>query len=311
MHEDRLDPELATALAGLYDAGWLPVSRSDAVSARRNYRALAELRRGAETPVAAVEDTVVDGPDAPVAVRVYSPTGPRGVTVVWLHGGGWVVGDLETADAAARRVTEHLGATVVSVDYRLAPEHPFPAAHDDALAATRWAVAQAEALNFDPLRMAVGGDSAGGALAASVALDLRGSTPGLAFQLLLYPVTQWRSETKSARRFGEGYFLTRKERTFFREALFGGVDRTGDPRLEVLHAETLAGAPPALVVTAGFDPLKDDGAAYAQALEAAGVRAKHRDFPGMIHGFYNMGGLSPAALAAIDETAEALALALG
>ena len=263
--------------------------------------------------LAEVRELQVDGAAGPIGARLYVPVDAEqpGPGLVYFHGGGFVVGDLETHDDFLRRLAARSGVRVLAVDYRLAPEHPFPAPHDDALAATIWALTHLDELGFDGARIAVGGDSAGGNLAASVALDLRGSALGaIAFQLLLYPVTQWRDETDSMRKFGEGYFLTKRGMDFFQASLFGGTSRIGDPRLEVLHAPDLQGAPKALVVTAGYDPLKDEGAAYARALEAAGVEVDHIDHPGMIHGFYGMGGVSPGALKALDETAEALAAGL-
>ncbi len=311
---DALDPHLKLMLQAAAAREGPDLTDLPVPLMRQVFRDLKVGNAAEGLELASIRDLQVDGAEGPLGARLYTPRDAEqpGPGLVFFHGGGFVVGDLETHDAFCRRLAVRSGVRILAVDYRLAPEHPFPAAHDDAVAATRWALTHLDAIGFDGARVGVGGDSAGGNLAASVALDLRGSAQGvIAFQLLLYPVTQWRDRTDSMRRFGEGYFLTQRGMDFFRASLFGGQDRLGDARLEVLHAGDLTGAPRALVVTAGYDPLKDEGAAYARALKAAGVEAEHKDYAGMIHGFYGMGGVSPGALAAIDETAEALATALG
>lgn len=301
MHDDRLDPELAAVIARLVADGWLPVSRADAGEARRSYRALADLRRGSELPVAAVEDTVVASPDAMIPLRVYTPTDPRGVTVVWLHGGGWVLGDLETADAAARRVTEHLGATVVSVDYRLAPEHPHPAPLQDAHAALRWA---AERRPSD--RLVVGGDSAGAGLAAGVALLARDWGPSLDAQLLFYPGLDPSMGRASVTENAEGPFLTRDDMAWFYDQYLPDAALRHDPSVALLEATDLDGVAPAVIAVAELDPLRDEGLAHADALEAAGVAVRRLPGTGLVHGYVGFGAASTAAREEGDRALDAL-----
>ena len=275
----------------------------------------ATVKLGKEPPpaeLAEVRDLQVDGAAGPLNARLYVPEGAAspGPLLVYFHGGGFVIGGIATADSFCRRVAAEARLRLLSVDYRLAPEHPFPAAHDDAVAAVLWCLRRAGEFGFDPGRIAVGGDSAGGNLAASTALALRDRPDArCAFQLLLYPVTQYTGVTDSMRRFGEGYFISRREMDFFRDCLFGTGQPAADPRLSVLYAN-LAGAPPALIVTAGFDPLKDDGIAYAEALRRARVEVEQREYPGMIHGFFGLSGVSPAVLDATSWIARALAEAL-
>jgi acetyl esterase len=255
-------------------------------------------------------DLKVAGAAGEVPARLYRPAGvgdPSGL-LVYFHGGGFVIGDLETHDGHCRRLAAGSGCLVLAVDYRLAPEHPFPAGHDDALAATKWAFDHAADLGVDPRRIAVGGDSAGGNLAASVALDLRDDPQRkLAFQLLLYPGI-WPEEETQSRKDLDGPVLTRAALEWFDKMLAA----TGHPHV---HRASLAkrdvqNAPPAFVVTAGFDPLKDEGREYAERLSAAGVPTKHVEYPSLVHDFYIMADVSPAVAAAGAETAAALKAAL-
>ncbi|MGN6128914.1 MAG: alpha/beta hydrolase, partial [Nocardioidaceae bacterium] len=235
--------------------------------------------------------------------RVYRP-GTEGAlpTVVLFHGGGWVIGDLDTHDNMARSICRDCEAVVISVDYRLAPEAPFPAAVEDAVAATRWAAEHLAELGGSDV-LAVAGDSAGGNLAAVVAQQLRDSSgPALAAQLLVYPATDVPGEYPSREENGEGYFLDVPTMEWFMEQYASEVESLTDPRLSPLQAPSLEGLPPAVVVTAEYDPLRDEGAAYAKALSAAGVRVDYREFDGMIHGFIDMGPHSTAAHKAVDET---------
>ncbi|MFI4966679.1 MAG: alpha/beta hydrolase [Caulobacterales bacterium] len=246
-----------------------------------------------------------------VPARLYTPADAADASglLVYFHGGGFVIGDLETHDGHCRRLAAGAGCRVLAVDYRLAPEHPFPAAHDDALAATLWAFDHASEIGVDPARIAVGGDSAGGNLAASVALDLVGDPKRrLAFQLLLYPGI-WPDEETQSRRDLDGPVLTRAALDWF-EKLLAAVGHPHAYRA-MLGARDLAGAPPALVVTAGFDPLKDEGCDYARRLAAAGVAAKHVEYPSLVHDFYVMPDVSPAVAKAAAETAQALKAAIG
>jgi len=262
-------------------------------------------------PEVSAADLRVAGAAGEIPARLYTPpdAATPGPLLVYFHGGGWVIGDLETHDGHCRRLAAFSAARVLAVDYRLAPEHPFPAGHDDALAATRWAFDHAGDLGVDPARIGVGGDSAGGNLAASVAQDLR-NDPGrrLTFQLLLYPAVGPHEPTAS-RRDRDGPVLTSAAMDFFEAALAAGGHPQG-ARAMPARATDLRGLPPALVVTAGFDPLEDEGRDYAAALTAAGVAARHVNYETMVHDFYVMGDVSPAVMAAARETALALRDAL-
>jgi acetyl esterase len=244
--------------------------------------------------VAEVGDRTVPGPRGAIPVRVYRPgstSGDPAPGVVYFHGGGWVICDLDTHDGACRRIANEIGAIVVSVDYRLAPEHRYPAAIDDAFAATRWVGEHASELGIDPARLAVAGDSAGGNLSAAVALMARDEGgPPLAFQLLVYPVidsTASRNDYPSKTDNAEGYFLTTMQMEWYRKQYLGEDD--GDrPSCSPNRADSLAGLPPACVVTAEMDPLRDEGEEYARSLEAAGVPVTLHRANGMFHGFFNM-----------------------
>jgi acetyl esterase len=232
-------------------------------------------------------------------------------TLAFFHGGGFTIGDLDSHDMQCRTLCHELGAVVLSSDYRLAPESPFPAAAEDAIAATRWAREKVAELGGDPARLAVGGDSAGGNLAAVVTQQLRGEEPGIAAQLLIYPVTDLVSERPSHRENGRGYFLTIDEMEWFHANYLPDAEAGRDPLASPLHADDLAGLPPAVIATAEFDPLRDDGDAYAEALVAAGVRVIHRRFDGLVHGFFGLGPFSAMADAAIRQVCADLRELLG
>jgi len=255
-------------------------------------------------------DIKVGGGVGDIPARLYRPIGVKDPTglLVYFHGGGFVIGDLETHDGHCRRLASGAGCRVLAVDYRLAPEHPFPAGHDDALAAVKWAFDHAVDLEVDPRRIAVGGDSAGGNLAASVALDLKDDPARqIAFQLLLYPGI-WPAEETQSRKDLDGPVLTRAALDWF-EKLLAAIGHPSANRA-MLGSRDLAGAAPALIVTAGFDPLKDEGRDYAARLNAAGVAARHLEYAALVHDFYVMHDVSPAVSRAAAETAEALRLAL-
>jgi acetyl esterase len=282
---------------------------------RQSFATLNSLGIATKVDMASVSDRVIPGPAVDIPVRVYVPTaepGPRPV-LVYFHGGGWVIGDLETHDGTVRALAGTSGVTVVSVDYRLAPEHPFPAAVDDCLAAVRWVAdpGNASALDIDPGRLAVGGDSAGGNLAAVVAQQVRDDGPAVRFQLLVYPVTDVRLSHPSIDQNGDGYLLTKADMLWFRGHYVGDHGWT-DPRVSPLLAtdEAVRGVAPALVITAEYDPLRDEGEAYAERLREAGVAATATRYDGMIHGFFSMGDMIPEGKAAVDEAAEALRTAL-
>ena len=260
-----------------------------------------------------VRNLEVAGADGPLKARLYKPQGATGAGpgLVYFHGGGFVIGNLDTHDDFLRRLCKASGVRVLSVDYRLAPEHPFPAAHDDALAATRWAFDHAAEIGFDPARIAVGGDSAGGNLSACMALEMRGDAGRkLAFQLLLYPATAMTLDTPSRRALATGYVLTAEVMEWFGNH-YGAGTHPQATRAEPVNAKDLSGLPPALVVTAGFDPLKDEGKAYAEALNKAGVTARHIEYPTFVHDFYTLSAICPGVVPAIEETAAALKAALG
>lgn len=271
---------------------------------------LAILRHTAATagkqPIGAVRDlTVADRP-----ARLYTPTRDRGALLLFFHGGGFMYGDLESHDASCRFLAERSGVRVLAVDYRLGPEQPFPAAYDDALAAHRWVVENAGELGVDPSRIAVGGDSAGGNLAALVAIEAARAGLPLAHQLLVYPVTDAIRDTGSARLFAEGFYLTRRFMDLAGESYIVDHDER-DPRISPLYAELPAGLAPALLVTAGFDLLRDEGEAYARRLADAGVRVEMHRFPDQIHGFFNVVGVGRTSRAANALVAAKLGAALG
>jgi acetyl esterase len=288
----------------------------DATEARRIMKAMPELPDVEE--VGGVEDRTIPGPVVDIPVRIYRPL--EGIAaaapgVVYFHGGGWVICDLDSHDGACRRIANAVGAVVVSVDYRLAPEHKFPAAADDAYAATVWAAANAGDLGIDPSRLAIAGDSAGGNLTAVVALMARDrSGPPLAFQALIYPVIDsaatrdtYPSKTDNAK----GFFLTTSQMNWYRDQ-YVGSDADGDePYCSPHLASSLADLPAACVITAEMDPLRDEGEHYAALLEAAGVPVTVYRAPGMFHGFFGMDAMLDGAKDAQTFAFTAMRDALG
>jgi acetyl esterase len=259
-------------------------------------------------PIKAVEDRLIPAPGVRLPVRIYTPEGITPLPVlVYFHGGGWVLGDLETHDATCRALANAAGCMVIAVGYRLAPEHKFPTAAEDCYAATKWAVLNAAALGGDPTRIAVGGDSAGGNLAAVVAqmASDRGA-PSLVFQLLVYPVTNYAFDTESYRANAEGYLLTKDAMVWFWNHYLQNESDGQNPYASPLRGQHLRNLPPALVITAEYDPLRDEGAAYAAKLREAGVPVTHTDYPGMIHGFFSMTKVVDQAKQAINEAGAAL-----
>ena len=302
-----LDPE-AKALLEQMTAVVRPFDELSVEEARAAIATLSAAAGEGEA-VARVENRTVPGPRGEIPVRVYTPEGRAPFPVlVYFHGGGWVIGNLETHDGVCRHLANAAGTVVVSVDYRLAPEHPFPASGEDAYAATRWAAADAAVIGGDAKRIAVGGDSAGGNLAAVVSLMARDrGGPPLVFQLLVYPVTDAPSaNAASYRENAEGYFLTAKMMHWFWNHYCGKNPDLSDPYLCPLRAKDLKRLPPALVVTAEFDPLRDEGEAYAARLREAGNQADLKRYAGMIHGFFGMGPLLTKAREATKEAASAL-----
>ncbi|WP_207369128.1 alpha/beta hydrolase [Heyndrickxia faecalis] len=273
-------------------------------------RASADFRllAGAPEAVQKVENRTIPIEGAEIAVRIYTPEGEGPFPVlVYYHGGGWVIGNLETVDVPCRMLANRAGCIVVSVDYRLAPEHKFPTAAEDAYAAVQWVAEHAVEIGADPGRIAVGGDSAGGNLAAVVSLMAREQGgPSLAYQMLFYPVTNHSYDTDSYRENAEGYFLTKNTMIWFWNHYLRDEMDGQHPYASPLLAEDLSGLPPALVITAGFDPLRDEGEAYAERLKAAGVPVEATRYDGMIHGFIWMPGVLAASRDAINRAANAL-----
>ncbi len=274
-----------------------------AAERRAGFRALMALSR-TPVPIGSVEDRVLDGPGGALPVRRYTPAGvpdPLLSGLVFFHGGGLVAGDLDTHDRLCRMLANAGRCRIVAVDYRLAPEYRFPAAIEDAVAATRAVAAQAEALGIDPGRLAVGGDSAGGTLAILAATSAReAGGPALRFMLLLCPVLDLSARRPSRLAFGRGFLLDQAtmDRDLADYLVTGAA--VSDPRVSPLLAETLAGLPPCLIHTAEYDPMRDEGQAYAERLEQAEVAVRHTCHAGMIHHFFGLDGLIPAAAAALQ-----------
>ena len=309
-----LDPQAANVIDLIVKSGRPPYHQLTPKDARQMFR---ETRPASTPPapqIGAVRDVLTEGAQA-IPLRVYRPPGVsdsrRLPVLVYFHGGGWVIGDLETHDVLCRQLTAEAGVSVIAVDYRLAPEHKFPAAADDAWAATRWIAAHAAELGVDADRLAVGGDSAGGNLAAVVALLAReAGGPRIALQILLYPVTDLVSESQSYADLADGYMLTRDSMRWFRAQYLAREQDAADWRVSPLRAPSLAGLPPALVVTAGYDPLRDEGEAYARRLREAGVSVDAISFGGMIHGFVPMGRLIDTAFRGVSLITGSLRQAL-
>lgn len=304
-----LNPQVKLMLDGMAAAGGPALSDLPLADARGMFRALGAMEQAVE--VERVDDRTVEGPAGDIPVRVYTPAASVGADhglLVWFHGGGWVIGDLETADPTCRLLADLVGCVVVSVDYRLSPEHPAPAALDDCLAAVAWAAENAEALGADASRLAVGGDSAGGNLAALVCHRVRDDFgPEIDFQLLVYPVTDLTRSHASYERNGDGYFLTAATMEWFIDCHLRGTSiDPKDPSVSPLYAASCEGLPPALVITAEFDPLCDEGEAYADRLTEAGVPVEAVRYDGQIHGFFAMATMLEDGRAAVERAAAAL-----
>jgi len=277
-------------------------------------RANAQMRPRAQGPeVTKVEDRTIPGPGPDIPVRIYTPAGAGPFPILaWFHGGGWVIGDLDSADGTARQLTVGANCVTVSVDYRLAPETKFPGAADDCYAATVWAAQHANHINGDASRLAVGGDSAGGNLAAAVSLMARDRQgPALAFQLLIYPVTDCNFTTASYTNNADGYLLSKASMEWYWNHYLSDPSEASNPYAAPLQATDLSGLPPALVVTAEYDPLCDEGEAYGARLKAAGISTVCTRYDGMIHGFFGMWAALDKGQLAIHEASAALRKAFG
>ena len=284
-----------------------PVESLPFARARRQFVASSRLVGGSH-PIGAVTDRSIDGPGGPIGLRFYTPRDVAAASpaLMYVHGGSFMHGDLDSHDSVCRILAEKAGVRVISVDYRLAPEAPFPAAVDDVWAAWSWLTSHAAGIGIDPTRIAIGGDSAGGNLSAVVAQRaVREAAVAPAFQLLIYPNTQFGQPTKSRELYGEGFYLTRAGMDLADESYLVGDEDLADPRLSPLMGDP-TGVAPAFVVTAGFDPLLDEGEAYADRLREAGVPVEYHCEESMIHGFVNMTGLSRSASAAMERIADAL-----
>jgi acetyl esterase len=306
----------ARALLDLIEQRQVPPTHTlPHTEARAFYRDRRSLTQPRAQGVRLVRDLVCEGPHGSIAMRMYQGHGSPEVTthaagapvLVFFHGGGWVIGDLDTHDTLCRQLANEAHCTVVSVDYRLGPEHVFPAAVDDCIAATYWVAAQAKDLGIDASRIAVGGDSAGGNLAAVVALHARDQGDlRLAFQLLVYPATDMRRVHPSHTHNGQGYLLTADTMRYFHDHYIDDATHDTDWRASPLLHPNLSGLAPALVLTAGFDPLRDEGMDYANQLMLAGNRCSYVCFERQIHGFITMGGVLDEASTAVAMCAASL-----
>ena len=309
MLSNKLDPNVRALLETIAAEGYPPLESLPVGEARRAaVEGLAPVA-GTPEPVHSIENLSISGPEREIPIRIYTPdnVAPR-PAMVYFHGGGWVVCDLDTHDIVCRAIAHRAGAVVVAVDYRLAPEHKFPAAVIDCYAATEWVAANVERLGIDPARISVGGDSAGGNLGTVISRKARDEKgPRIALQALVYPVTDLSSfETSSYREFAEGYNLTKPEMEWFRDHYLRTPEDGLNPDASPLLARDLSGLPPALIITAECDPLCDEGEAYAKRLEEAGVPVTYTRYAGMIHPFFSLSGAIPQGLDAIQQVADAV-----
>ena len=311
-----LDPQSRALLDLMTERGVPPIHTLSPDEGRRMFLERRGFTQPVPPPIGSVRDLAAPGPHGPIPLRLVRPAGVADATalplLVYFHGGGWVIGDLDTHDVACRTLAAAAGVAVLAVDYRLAPEHRFPAAVDDCIAAVRFARAEAAALGADAARIAVGGDSAGGNLAAVACLALRDAgEPVPAFQLLIYPATDMRAVAPSHTANGQGYMLTADSIAYYRGHYMPDAAEWADWRASPLLAADHAHLPPALVLTAGFDPLRDEGRQYADALSGAGVACQYICFERQIHGFVTMGRVIDEANTALDLCATALRRAIG
>jgi acetyl esterase len=298
----RLDPQIAAILAMNDLVGPPPIERGDPASARllmaRGFAPFGEPPR----PMAAVRDLAIDGPHGHFPARLYRPRQAqgRGPAVIYVHGGGGMVGSVDVYDAVCRLIADDTGMVVISVEYRLSPEHPFPAGFEDTLAAYCWVREHAATIDVDPARLAVAGDSMGGNFAASLCQHTRDhDLPMPALQVLLYPGLDATLSSPSQQTFAHGYFLTASTVRWFLAHYLADHDHRWDVRASPLFAARLHGLPPALVITAGHDPLRDDGRLYAERLERAGVAVRYRCEAGLIHGYVSLTGVVAEARRAV------------
>jgi acetyl esterase len=298
-----LDPQARVLLEQMQEAGMPPFEEMTVPQAREAGWAFADLQAPPQD-VAAVSHRFIPGPTADLPVRIYTPEGQGPFpAIVYFHGSGWVILNIEICDPTSRVLANTTGCVVVAVNYQKAPEHKFPVPFDDAWASTCWVAEHAEELNIDRDRLAVAGDSAGGNISAVIAQRCRDRGPALAAQLLIYPGVDMDPDAPYQSRIdnAEGYFLTADDMTWFLGHYVGTAADYLDPVMSPIKVEDLRGLAPAVVATAEFDPLRDEGDAYAEALRAAGVEVDAQSYPGMIHGFFDMGPLSAGARAATAD----------
>jgi acetyl esterase len=306
-----LHPQTRALLDFIEQAGLPPTPTLSPDDARRFYRERRFFSQPPAPDVAEVRELQCDGPHGPIPLRLVRPRGaPADATLpvlVYYHGGGWTIGDLDTHDTLCRELANGAGCAVVSVDYRMGPEHRFPAAVEDCIAATYWVQRNAAALGVDPARLAVGGDSAGGNLAAVVAITARDAADlPIVFQLLIYPATDQQRGAASHQTNGQGYLLTRDTMNYFHDHYIDDAAHDLDWRASPLLRDDLSRLPPALVLTAGYDPLRDEGLQYSQRLSEGGNRVTHVCFERQIHAFIQMGKVIDEANAAVAMCAAAL-----
>ncbi|QOZ53490.1 alpha/beta hydrolase [Bradyrhizobium sp. CCBAU 53338] len=302
-----LDPDAAAVYKAFQEAG-RPAYETLTAAEARAYYLQARFATNPEPPeLARVASLSIPAPHGAIPARIYVPKQPRredglAPALVFFHGGGWVIGDLDSHDVVCRQLAIEGALIVIAIDYRLAPEHKFPAATDDAIAATKWIAAHARELGVDAARLSVGGDSAGGNLAAVVALAARdGDSPEIAGQVLIYPAVDFAMTHGSHSEPETSVLLTHGVIRWFRDHYLNGAADTHDWRASPARAENLAGLPPAYVLTAGADPLRDEGSEYAARLKQAGVPVTYKHFPGQFHGFFTMGKLLQQANVAVSE----------
>jgi acetyl esterase len=286
-----LHPQIQKVLRTMDEAKLRPIEEMTPAEAREQMEATARARKAEPLPVARVEERMIPGPAAEIRLRLYWPQAPAPVpAIVYYHGGGHVIGSLDTHDFVARNLCGGAEALIVSVDYRMGPEHKFPAAVEDSFAALQWGTSNAESLGADPARIGVHGDSAGANLAAVVALLARDAGhPRLRLQSLVYPISDYSLAGESYEKFATGYgILTKAAMQWFRDHYLRNPEDASDWRASPIKAESLAGVAPAVIITAECDVLHDDGQRYAEALRSAGVAVEYKEFPGMIHAFFGM-----------------------
>jgi acetyl esterase len=310
-----LDPLVQAVLDQLNAQPAPPMSELTPGQAREMFAALMNLAGPKDVPIGKTENISIPGPAGDIPARVYSAVAAGSdaqPTLVFFHGGGWVIGDLDTHDGLCRLFANESGLKVISVDYRRAPEHAFPAALEDAFAAVKWVEAGAAKLGVDPNRIAVGGDSAGGGLAASVTQMAKAAgAPHIGFQLLMFPVTHVGGDTSSLHDFAKGYFLETETLDWFYKCYAPNPADRSDPRVSPLLAEDVSGLPDGYVMLAGHDPLHDEGLRYAEKLREAGVAVTVADYPDLVHDFIYMQAILPQAYAAVAAAAKAVADGLG